>query len=375
LRVHLRNRLPVPTTIHWHGLDLPFAMDGVPFVTQDAVLPGEDFTYEFVATNPGTRMFHSHVDSNLQMELGLYGVLIVEPRQPGPVQYDHDYTYILDEKALDITEAVALGRAQVQNQAEGNGRGGAFAYDLFLINGRAADAIPPLQVSPGQKIRLRLVNLGNLPHAMHLHGHSFTIIATDGNPVPPGARLVKDTVLLGPGERYDIEIAGHNPGVWMFHCHMPNHSENGMMTALVYDGFEVPGIGSHPHSSAPPVATPASAAGHADAPAAPAGQPAAGTDQPPTQASLLGGPNQSVTVLVVDNRFEPSTLRVAPGTTVVWKNVGNNVHTASSFDGLFETGTIRPGEEASFTFLGPGDFRYYCRQHLFNGTLGRVIVE
>jgi FtsP/CotA-like multicopper oxidase with cupredoxin domain len=89
-------------------------------------------------------------------------------------------------------------------------------------------------------VRVRIVNAGNLVHAIHLHGHSFKIVATDGNPVPDAAQLTKDTVLIGPAERYDIEVSGTNPGMWMFHCHMPNHQENGMMTAMVYDGFVLP---------------------------------------------------------------------------------------------------------------------------------------
>jgi FtsP/CotA-like multicopper oxidase with cupredoxin domain len=240
VRIKLHNKLPVPTTIHWHGIDVPMNMDGVPGLSQPEVEPGADFTYEFTATNPGTRWYHSHVDGAAQLEQGLYGAIIVEPSKPEPTAYAHDYTYVLDEKALDFTPAVALGDAQLSHRDAGNGRGGALQYDLFLINGRAGDAIPPLQIRMGQKIRLRLVNAGNLPHAMHLHGHSFTIVATDGNPVPEAARLVKDTVLIGPGERYDLEISGTNPGIWMFHCHMPNHQDNGMMTALVYDGFHLP---------------------------------------------------------------------------------------------------------------------------------------
>jgi len=247
VRVHLHNQLPVPTTIHWHGLDVPLDQDGVPGLSQPAVEPGADFTYAFTATNPGTRWYHSHVDGNSQLELGLYGALIVEPRVPEAVTYDHDDTIILDEKALDFTPAVALGEAHVRNAEAGNGRGGAFQYDLFLMNGKAGDAIPPLHIATGQRSRVRLINAGNLVHAIHLHGHSFRIIATDGNPVPEAAQLTKDTVLIGPAERYDLEIAGTNPGVWMFHCHMPNHQDNGMMTSLIYDDV-VPPAGHDHHA-------------------------------------------------------------------------------------------------------------------------------
>src|SRR3712207_542886 len=101
VRVTLVNNLPVPTTVHWHGVDVPLRMDGVPGLSQAPVEPGERFVYEFVATNPGTRWDHSHVDSNMQIQLGLSGALIIDPRVPEPVRYDREYTYILTEKALD----------------------------------------------------------------------------------------------------------------------------------------------------------------------------------------------------------------------------------------------------------------------------------
>jgi FtsP/CotA-like multicopper oxidase with cupredoxin domain/plastocyanin len=354
VRIVLRNRLPAPTTIHWHGIDVPLEMDGVPGVSQEPVPPGGDFTYEFVATNPGTRMYHSHVDTNGQLEVGLYGALLVEPREPEPVAYDREFTYILDEKALDFTPDVALGRAEVRNREGGNGRGGAFDFDLFLINGKAGDAIPPLRIAPGERIRLRLINLGSLPHSMHLHGHSFTLVASDGNPVPAAARLLKDTVLLGPGERYDLEIAGTNPGVWMFHCHMPNHGENGMMTALVYDGFELPSDHAGRHPATPP-----------------------SQQSEPPAASLASAKPQGdeVGVRVIDNRFEPGAVTVPIGTVVLWQNTGSNLHTATSFDGIWDTGALRTGERGAVTFERAGEYRYFCRQHLLGGMLGRVVVR
>jgi FtsP/CotA-like multicopper oxidase with cupredoxin domain len=141
---------------------------------------------------------------------------------------------------LDFTPAVALGDAQLRNREAGNRRGGALQYDQFLFNGKAGDAIAPLRIGAGERIRVRLINAGSLPHAVHLHGHSFKVIAIDGNPVPPAAQLTKDTVLIGPAERYDLAVDGTNPGIWMCHCHMPNHQDNGMMTAMVYEGFSLP---------------------------------------------------------------------------------------------------------------------------------------
>ena len=111
VRVVFTNQLAVPTAVHWHGLDVPVAMDGVPGLTQQAVPPGGRFVYEFVATNVGTRWYHSHQDAELQGPLGLYGPLIVEPRTPEPVVYDREVTFVLSEWDLGLTPAVARGDA------------------------------------------------------------------------------------------------------------------------------------------------------------------------------------------------------------------------------------------------------------------------
>jgi FtsP/CotA-like multicopper oxidase with cupredoxin domain len=96
VRITLRNELPVGTTIHWHGVNLPPEMDGPVGLNQAAVEPGEEFVYEFVAQPHGSRMYHSHADPTAQIALGLYGPLIVEPREPTRT-YDREYTYMLNE--------------------------------------------------------------------------------------------------------------------------------------------------------------------------------------------------------------------------------------------------------------------------------------
>ncbi|HEY3248140.1 MAG TPA: multicopper oxidase domain-containing protein [bacterium] len=348
VRVVVTNHLPVPTTVHWHGVDLNYKMDGVPGVTQAPIAPGATFTYEFVASPAGTRMYHSHVDTNAQLELGLYGALIIEPRN-GP-KYDVDRTIILDERALDFTPDVALGRKELPGADAGNGRGGALQYDLFLMDGKAGPAIPPIRVKPHQRVLLRLINLGNLTHAIHLHGHTFTIVATDGNPVPPGGRLRKDTVQLSPGERYDLEVDTYNPGVWMFHCHMPNHGDNGMMTLFQYEGFQ-------------PV-TPAGHAMHLPV----RRQPAAAT---PSHVVV----SRTVIVPMLDNHFRPAQLVVHPGTRVVWINRGSNVHTTTSFNGLWDSPGLERRQQYAFTFAKPGEYRYLCRQHLLTGMTGIIVVK
>jgi FtsP/CotA-like multicopper oxidase with cupredoxin domain/plastocyanin len=369
VRVVLINHLPVPTTIHWHGVDLSWKMDGVPGLTQQTVQPGATFTYEFVATPAGTRMYHSHEDTNGQMELGLYGALIIEPRN-GP-RYDVDRTIILDERALDFTPEVAMGAADLRGADSGNGRGGAFQYDLFLMDGRAGAAIPPVKVKPHQRILLRLINLGNLPHAIHLHGHTFKIVATDGNPVPSGAQWRKDTVMLGPGERFDLEVVAYNPGVWMLHCHMPNHGDNGMMTVMQYEGFKP--VGEHfmalpQHLPAPPPrpAPKETPGGHAPSPSRP---------EALTAASGTGPAGRVRTIPMVDNRYIPPTIQVRVGTRIRWLNRGQNIHTTTSLDGLWDSPALERRQAFAFTFTRPGEYRYLCRQHLRQGMIGTIIVK
>ncbi|HET9318993.1 MAG TPA: multicopper oxidase domain-containing protein [Bryobacteraceae bacterium] len=394
VRVQLVNHLPEPTTIHWHGIDVPTGMDGVPGLSQDAVDPGDTFTYEFVASNPGTRMYHSHTDTDAQIQLGLYGAFIIDPAKPEAQKFDHDYTYILTEKSMDFTPQVAMGDADILHRDAGNGRGGDLQKDLFLMNGRAGEAIDPMSIAAGGHIRIRLINLGNLVHAMHLHGQAFKIIATDGNPVPPNVQLVKDTVLIGPGERYDLEVDGTNPGVWMFHCHINNHAANGMSTVLNYDGYQpfssdvaahmeahgaaaplpansegsaapLPTTGAgpeHQHAGATASATPGVAIGSSGTatPTAPAGTPA---------ASAAG--NQ---VVMLDNRFVPPKLTVSAGTTVVWSNSGENSHNTTSLTGLWDSGLLDHGQTFQFTFGQPGTYRFLCSQHFLEGMTGTITV-
>ena len=97
LRVVLKNALGEPTTIHWHGVDVPNAMDGVPDLTQRAVQPGETFAYEFDARPAGTRWYHTHVQEHRQMDLGLVAPLVIEPAGPEAIPYDREVTLVLDD--------------------------------------------------------------------------------------------------------------------------------------------------------------------------------------------------------------------------------------------------------------------------------------
>jgi len=370
VRVTLRNRLPVPTTIHWHGVNLPPAMDGPAGLNQAAVEPGAEFVYDFVATPAGTRWYHSHADPALQVPLGLYGPLIIEPRAPLRT-FDREYTYILAEWDLELSPEVAAGTAG-RGPRDRLLRGGELGADLFLLNGRTHGAIPPVRLATGERVLIRLINAGHLPHAVHLHGHSFKIVATDGNPVPLGLEWVKDTVLVGPAERYDLEFVGDNPGVWMFHCHMEHHMANGMMTLVQYDGAVPTG--------------PAAAFVDAEGTGTPGGDMPAGnhTGMDTTAPTPIAAPSPPAVgpasgavaeIAMVDDRFDPNNLTIPAGTTVTWVNRGADWHSIAAYDGSFESAKLATGETFSARLDRPGLYKYICKHHGLQGMMGRITVK
>ena len=111
--------------------------------------------------------------------------------------YDREFTYLMAEWDAELTPAVAAGTAP-RGRGDKTMRGGELGSDYFLLNGRMHGAVPPMTVREGDRVLIRLYNVGSMPHAFHTHGHSFTIVATDGNPVPPAAQITKDTLLIGP---------------------------------------------------------------------------------------------------------------------------------------------------------------------------------
>lgn len=248
VRITFKNELPVPSSVHWHGIDVPWTMDGPPGVNQKPVNPGETFVYEFVAKPAGTRFYHTHGsgqrDEALQMDMGLYGAFIIE-RKDEP-RYDREYTLILSERPA----ALAAGPAGTPPATGGHGAPpapGHAAGDSFFINGKAWPMAEPLRVKPGERVRIRMINAGSMSiHPMHLHGHSVRIIAADGNPLPDGIR--RDVVPIMPGERYDIEFVAGNPGVWLFHCHELHHADAGMAMLVQYEGYTPVGAGAPPSS-------------------------------------------------------------------------------------------------------------------------------
>jgi FtsP/CotA-like multicopper oxidase with cupredoxin domain len=208
LRVNFTNNLHETTGVHFHGVEFAdFFQDGVPFVTQRPIVPGETYTYEFTATNVGSLMYHSHHNATDQVGRGLLGAFIVEPKAD-PIQADREYIWISND---------SLGG--------------------FTINGHGFPAVVPVVAAVGETVRIRFMNEGVMMHPWHLHGMPMRVVARDGWPLE-GASFTCDTLGVNPGERWDVLVTAKTAGVWAFHCHILPHAEAmtgmfGMVSTLI----------------------------------------------------------------------------------------------------------------------------------------------
>lgn len=252
LRIAFTNALDVPTTVHWHGIRVPAEMDGVPGVSQEPVPPGGSFLYEFVAPDDGTFFYHSHVAVDEQVDMGLYGPLIVEPREGTGLR---EIVLALDDWLLDArgnrlptsateeerpvdNELDTVSAASVRAVSGGHmmghggmmmgsmGHGGMMMHDLapelngrfgnvLAVNGRAGSGIAPVSLARGERVLLRFINASNaMTHALKTSdGRPLAIIAVDGAPLRDP--LVTDRLVLPPAKRFDVVVeAGDAAGAW-----------------------------------------------------------------------------------------------------------------------------------------------------------------
>lgn len=212
VRIIVRNEMTQPTTMHLHGVTVPNGMDGVPFITQDPIMPGGFFTYEFeVVDPPGMYVYHSHFNSTEQVGKGLYGAIYIEPKG--------GFSDVYGEK-IDVESTLFLG----------DGPTG------YVLNGKGFPATQPIVADLGDDVLIHLANDGAMIHPMHLHGYHFEVVAEDGFVLEQP--YMADTLMVAPGQRFDILVKADYPGVWAYHCHILPHVEGpegmfGMVTALV----------------------------------------------------------------------------------------------------------------------------------------------
>lgn len=267
VQIAFTNRLPDATSVHWHGLAINNAMDGVPQVTTPETRPGGTFVFDFVVPDPGTHWFHPH--TGLQLDHGLYAPFIVaDPAEPG--RYDHEWVLVLDdwtdgvgpspeELMRQLLEGATpggmpmggpMGGTPGSGMGMGDARGmggmstqsGDVPYSLFLVNGRAATDPDVLRASPGQRVRLRIINAAaDTVFAVAVDGHDMSVTHTDGYPVEPTTAQV---LLVGMGERYDVTVT---LGSGVFPVVAEPLGKSGLARALIRTGAgSLPGPGYRP---------------------------------------------------------------------------------------------------------------------------------
>jgi manganese oxidase len=216
VRFNVTNRLPESTTIHWHGLILPNAMDGPAHVTQAPIAPGGQFTYEFTAVQAGTFFYHSHDNPDRQQTLGLYGALIIDPKTPRSTPtWDKELVVQLQE--WTFRDGYTFPAMPMEGALP----------NFFTINGKSYPETETVNLKVGDRLLVRFIGSNATAiHPMHIHGGPFELTETDGVPIPDGGRWTKDTVNVAPGERYDVIWKALEPGKWLLHCHINHHATN-----------------------------------------------------------------------------------------------------------------------------------------------------
>ncbi|GER00556.1 copper resitance protein [Iodidimonas gelatinilytica] len=235
IRVH--NRLRETTSIHWHGILLPFEMDGVPGVAFPGIKAGETFTYRYLVRQSGTYWYHSH--SGLQEQLGHYGPLVIDPKEPDIMDHDREHILILSDWMFDnpykvmaklkkrsdylkfqqrtmgdffkdasetglgaaISDRMAWGRMRMSPADIADVTGHIYSY---LINGAGPDDNWTGLFQPGERLRLRIINAASMSYFnLRIPGLAMTVVAADGQPVQP---VEVDEFQIAPAETYDVIV-------------------------------------------------------------------------------------------------------------------------------------------------------------------------
>ena len=214
VRIYVTNKLPEHTSIHWHGILLPWGMDGVSGLTQPPIKPGETFVYEFTLNQHGTHMYHPHADEMVQMAMGMMGMFIIHPKEELSPAVDRDYAVLLHNWAVHP----GTYRPDPNVMSE---------FDLWTMNSKVFPAIESMVAQTGERVRIRVGNLSMWNHPIHLHGVQFELTGSDGGRWPQAQWRKEVTEIVGVGQTRDLEFIAV-PGDWAFHCHMSHHTMNAM---------------------------------------------------------------------------------------------------------------------------------------------------
>ncbi len=216
VRLFVTNNLAEHTSIHWHGLFIPCGMDGVTGLTQPGIQPGETWVYEFtIPDQHGTFMYHPHADEMTQMAFGMMGFFIVHPKVRPEKPVDRDFAIMLHNWAVHPGTYRPDPSVMVD-------------FNMWTFNSRVFPGTDHLVVRTGDRVRVRFGNLSMWNHPIHVHGHAWKIVATDGGQIPEAGQWPETTVLVPVGSTRDVEFIADNPGDWALHCHMSHHTMNAM---------------------------------------------------------------------------------------------------------------------------------------------------
>src|SRR6266403_5355192 len=216
VRIIVDNHLPEATSMHWHGFEIPNDMDGAPGSSQAPIAPGGRFVYEFTLNQEGTYFYHSHMA--MQEMMGMIGAFVMHPKETYKPRVDRDFVIIMQEYAI-------LPNIKVPNSMN-------MEFNWLTFNGKSGPATTPLIIRQGERVRIRLINLGMDHHPIHLHGHQFVVTGTEGGRQPESTWGPGNTVLVGVAQSRDVEFVAKNPGDWMLHCHLPHHMMNQMSSMV-----------------------------------------------------------------------------------------------------------------------------------------------
>ena len=234
VRIYVTNRLPASTTVHWHGIIAPNGMDGIPGLTQPPIAPGQTFKYEFTLRQHGTFMYHPHLDEMTQQAMGLMGMFIVHPRRCEGRIADRDFVLMTSEWRINA----GTSRPDPNEMVE---------FNMFTFNSKAFPATEPLVVKQGDLVRIRFGNLSATDHhPIHIHGHAWRLVATDGGPIPEAGQWPETTILVPVGATRTMEFIADNPGDWAMHCHMTHH----VMNQMGHPGVNTNGVDAQSINSA-----------------------------------------------------------------------------------------------------------------------------
>ncbi len=219
VRIYVTNRLAEHTSVHWHGQRLPNGMDGVSGLNQPSIKPGQTYVYEFAAQRAGTFMYHPHADETTQMAMGMMGFWVTHPKDPAFMPVDRDYVFLLN--AYDISPGSYTPKVSTM-----------LDFNLWTFNSRAFPGTAPMVARLGERVRIRVGNLTMTNHPIHLHGHEFVVVGTDGGWTSPGSRWPEVTTDIAVGQMRAIEFTASAPGDWAFHCHKSHHTMNAMSHSM-----------------------------------------------------------------------------------------------------------------------------------------------